>query len=138
MFLLGFLFRLFETHISQHYCSIVENIYFLLPLRDWFFFAIALHNDGAITPICFTDFLVHSPCDINNKYILLPQYRFIVIDLIRTNLIVYQKFKKNKQSSDTSSDNLRGVILALTGNLIIAYKSMSCFSTPCALPKLSD
>lgn len=61
-----------------------------------FFFAIALHNDGAITPTCFTDLLVHSLCDINNKYILLPQYRFIVIDLIRTNLIVYQKIKKKK------------------------------------------
>lgn len=85
----------------------------------------------SVTTTCFTDFLVHSLCVINNKYILLPQYRFIVVDLIRVS-------ENNKKGSDTTSDNLRGVILALTGNLIITYKSMSCFSTPCALPKLSD
>lgn len=50
----------------------------------------------SVTTTCFTDFLVHSLCDINNKYILLPQYRFIVVDLIRTNLIVYQKIKKKR------------------------------------------
>lgn len=52
----------------------------------------------SVTTTCFTDLLVHSLCDINNKYILLPQYRFIVIDLIRTNLIVYQKITKKAQT----------------------------------------